>query len=43
MRRYALGAQKIVWVPHIWFATYDLWLKAESWSLNFKILKKIIQ
>ena len=20
-------------------ATYDLWLKAESWSLNFKILK----
>ena len=21
-------------------ATYDLWLKAESWSLNFKILKK---
>ena len=24
-------------------ATYDLWLKAESWSLNFKILKKIIE
>ena len=21
-------------------ATYDLWLKAESWSLNFKIVKK---
>ena len=24
-------------------ATYDLWLKAESWSLNSKIEKKIIQ
>ena len=24
-------------------ATYDLWLKAESWSLNFKIQKEIIQ
>ena len=23
-------------------ATYDLWLKAESWRMNFKIKKKII-